>query len=173
MGAPVPLITVQGTFYRAVRADRVDEALAPPGPESAGRYHRPGQPALYLSPSPEWAKIAVAGYKREDGLARMIVPVDVGATQVLDQRDAAACAALGLDCAASDMPWRNALERGEEPPSWRNADAARAAGADGIIDRSRRIPGGWHLALFRWNDPGGPRVAVCGAPVPPSPGEAA
>jgi hypothetical protein len=53
----------------------------------------------------------------------------------------------------------------QEPPSWRNADAARAAGADGIIDRSRMIPGGWHLNLFRWNDLGGPSVTVSGEPL--------
>ena len=169
MDAPVPLLTVQGRFYRAVRADRVGEPLAPPGPESAGRYHRRGQPALYLSASPLWASIAVSPYSREDGLKRVIVPVEIGPARVADQRDAAACAALGIDCAASREPWRPALARGEEPPSWRNGDAARAAGADGIIDPSRHIPGGWHLALFRWNGLGGPLVSVCGEPVAAEP----
>jgi hypothetical protein len=65
----------------------------------------------------------------------------------------------------SNAPWRTALLRGQEPPSWRNADAARAAGADGIIDRSRMIPGGWHVALFRWNDLGGPSITVSGDPI--------
>jgi len=162
----VPLNVVQGRFYRAVIADRMGSALEPPGPESAGRYHRPGQPALYLSASPEWATIAVSGYMREDGLKRLILPVEVGEARVVDQRDPAACAALGIDCAASSLPWRPALQRGEEPSSWRNSDAARAAGADGLIDRSRHIPGGWHLALFCWNGLGGPSVSICGEPMP-------
>ncbi len=166
MDAPVPLTTVQGRFYRAVIADRVDEVLAPPLPASAGRYHRPGQSALYLSVSPEWAAIAISNYRREDGLKRVIIPVEVDPAHVLDQRDPDACAALGIDCASSGQPWQPALERGEEPPSWRNADAVRSAGADGLIDPSRRIPGGWHLTLFRWNDLGGPSVSICGAPVP-------
>ena len=140
--------------------------LAPPRPGSAGRYHRPGQPALYMSPSAEWARIAVSGYMREDGLPRVIVPLEMSVAHVLDQRDPEACLALGIERDASNVSWRPMLAASGEPPSWRNADAARAAGADGIIDRSRHIEGGWHLTLFRWNELGGPRVAVCGAPIP-------
>lgn len=162
----VPLATIEGRFYRAILASRVAGVLDPPGPGSAGRYHRHGQPALYVTQSAEWAGIAVSGYMREDGLPRMIVPVIVSAAQVLDQRDLAACEALGIDREASNVNWRQFLAAGDEPPSWRNADAARAAGADGIIDRSRHIPGGWHVALFRWNALGGPTVSVCGEPVP-------
>jgi hypothetical protein len=66
----------------------------------------------------------------------------------------------------SNSRWRKALLEGDEPPSWRNSDAARRAGADGIIDRSRGIVGGWHIALFRWNALGGPAVNVAGEPVP-------
>jgi len=62
------------------------------------------------------------------------------------------------------MRWRSALAAGYEPPSWRNADAARFADANGIIDRSRMIHGGWHLNLCRWNEVGGPLVSVCGEP---------
>ena len=160
------LRSLSGTFFRAVLADRVADVLAPPGPDSAGRYHRPGQSTLYMSPSVTWATIAVSGYIREDGRPRVIVPLIVGEAHVLDQRDEDACRAIGIDRDLSDAPWRAALATGHEPPSWRTADAARAAGADGIIDRSRMIPGGWHLNLFRWNGLGGPAVAVCGDPVP-------
>ena len=93
---PVPLLTISGRFYRAILASRVDEVLAPPGPTSAGRYHRLGQPALYLTRDPEWAYVAVSGYMREDGLPRVIVPLELGEARVLDQRDAFACTALGL-----------------------------------------------------------------------------
>jgi hypothetical protein len=72
---------------------------------------------------------------------------------------------LSVDPELSNSSWREALAAGQDAPSWRNADAARAASADGIVDRSRMIPGGWHLNLFRWNDLGGPSVSVCGAPV--------
>ncbi|MCC2976706.1 RES domain-containing protein [Sphingomonas sp. PL-96] len=160
------LRTVSGLFFRAVLADHASAVLAPPRSETAGRYHRPGQATLYMSPRQEWAMIAVSGYIREDGAPRVVVPLLVSDAHVLDQHDAAACRALAIDRDLSNAPWRPALKAGQEPPSWRNADAARAAGADGIIDRSRMIPGGWHVNLFRWNELGGPSVSVCGEPVP-------
>ena len=160
------LRTVAGLFFRSVLADRIGEVLSPPRPESAGRYHRPGQATLYMSPEREWATIAVSGYMREDGLPRVVVPLAVSHAHVLDQHDEEACRDLGIDRDLSNAQWRPALEAGKEPPSWRNADAARAAGADGIIDRSRMIPGGWHVNLFRWNELGGPSISVCGDPVP-------
>lgn len=162
---PNPFRRVEGAFFRSVLADRIGSVLDPPARGSAGRYHRLGQPALYMSPTLEWATIAVSGYIREDGRPRVVVPLMVGAAFVLDQHDADACASLGIDRDLSNAPWRPALAAGREPPSWRNADAARAAGADGIIDRSRMIPGGWHVDLFRWNDLGGPSIAPCGDPV--------
>jgi len=118
-----------------------------------------------MSPSVEWAIIAVSGYIREDGRPRVVVPLLVGEALVLDQHDEESCHLLGIDREQSNAPWRPALADGLEPPSWRNADTARAFGADGIIDRSRQIPGGWRLNLFRWNDLGGPRVSVRGEPI--------
>ncbi|MCK0531923.1 RES family NAD+ phosphorylase [Sphingobium agri] len=156
---------VSGRFFRSVLADRVDDVLKSPSPDSAGRHHRPGQAVLYMSPQLEWAMIAVSGYIREDGRPRVVVPLIVGEAHVLDQRDEHACSLLGIDRDLSNAQWRQALMAGREPPSWRNADVARSAGADGIIDRSRMIPGGWHVNLFRWNELGGPSVLVAGKPV--------
>lgn len=155
---------ISGRFYRAILAERVKAVLEPPSPQSAGRYHRHGQPALYMSPEPEWAMRAVSGYMREDGKARMLVPLLVTEAMVLDQHDEALCDRLGIDRTQSNISWRTVLDEGSEPPSWRTADIARASGADGLIDPSRNIPGGWHLDLFRWNDLGGPKVEVAGDP---------
>ncbi len=157
---------MSGSFYRAVLLDRLATALEPPERGHAGRYHRPGQPALYMSPSSDWATIAVSGYMRADRRPRVILPLMVGEALVLDQRDEAACRLLGIDRDLSNQPWRSALAAGGEAASWRNADAVRAAGADGIVDRSRMIPGGWHVNLFRWNRLGGPSVTICGDPRP-------
>lgn len=162
----VALLRISGPFFRAISADRIDDVLEPPSAHSAGRYHRPGQPALYMSPSAEWARIATSGYFREDGVQRVVVRLEVGIADVLDQRDEKACAFLGIDREKSNRSWREALKSGAEPPSWANADAARAVGADGIVDRSRHIPDGWHVTLFRWNQPGAPEVAVDGEPIP-------
>ena len=159
------LHTLGGRFFRSVPIDRLDRILSAPGPESAGRYHRLGQPALYMSPALEWAIIAVSGYIREDGIRRVVVPLQVGDAAILDQRDEDMCRHFGIDRELSNTPWRPALADGDEPLSWKNSDAARNAGADGIIDRSRKIPDGWHVTLFRWNSLGGPSVEVAGDPV--------
>lgn len=156
------LLRISGRFYRAVLADRTDKVLDPPSPVSAGRYHRLGQPALYTSARPEWAVRAIAGYMREDGRPRVVIPLMIGEADVVDQRDEASCIRLGINRDLSNESWRPVLAAGGEPPSWQSADVARAAGADGIIDRSRQIPGGWHLNLFRWNEFGGPSVRVDG-----------
>ena len=159
------MLEISGVFHRTVPTDRVAEVLAPPRADSAGRYHRHGQPALYLSPSADWARTAVSGYMREDGQPRAIVPLRVTGARVVDQRDPDACRAWGIDRAHAAMPWRPALRRQETPPSWTTADRVRATPADGLIDVSRHIPEGWHLVLFRWNAPGGPTVVAVGDPI--------
>ncbi|MBO9498644.1 MAG: RES domain-containing protein [Novosphingobium sp.] len=166
MIGPGALTGIDGHFFRAVLAGREGQVLDPPGPHSAGRYHRPGQRALYITPEADWAAIAVGNYMEEDGLARMIVPLELDGARVIDQRDPVACAALGIDPALSAGRWRPFLAAGREPPSWRNSDAARASGANGLIDPSRGIAGGWHVTLFRWNEPGAPYLRVAGPAVP-------
>jgi RES domain-containing protein len=163
--ATPPFLQVSGRFYRAVRPERLAHVLDPPAPLSAGRYHRPGQAALYITREADWAVIAVARYMAEEGSSRMIVPLRVSTAAVLDQRDAHACAVLGVDPAASACRWQVALAEQREPESWHNADAARAVGADGLTDPSRGIVDGWHLTLFRWNEPGAPTVEVDGDPL--------
>ena len=167
MGWPSSLLkSVEGRFYRAVAADHVDRVLAAPSAQSAGRYHRPGQPALYVSREADWAVIAVSRYMAEDGIARVVLPLRLSAARVVDQRDVQHCAGLGIDPQLSATRWQIALVEHRDPPSWTNADKARELGADGIIDPSRGIVGGWYMALFRWNAPGAPRIEVDGDPIP-------
>jgi len=119
-----------------------------------------------MSATVDGAIAAVSKYMRADRLPRVIVPLLVGEALVIDQREADACRGIGIDPALSSLPWQSALAVGQDPPSWRNADVARDAGADGIIDCSRNMPGAWHLNLFRWNGLGGSSVTVCGEAVP-------
>lgn len=157
---------ISGRFWRAIAADRVDRVLDPPGNDSAGRYHRPGQRALYITPEADWATIAIGRYLLADGIKRLVVPLEIDHAELFDQRDPAACAALGIDPTQSQVRWNDELAAGREPPSWLASDAARTAGADGIIDVSRGIAGGWHACLFDWNRPGAPQVRIVGEPVP-------
>lgn len=156
---------ITGQFWRAIAVERVGEVLAAPASENAGRYHRPGQAALYITPHADWATIAIGRYLLADGIARVAVPLELDDAAVFDQRDPIACAALGIDPEESQVRWNTELAAGREPPSWRASDAARAAGAQGIVDRSRGIEHGWHVCLFAWNVPGAPQVRVAGEPV--------
>lgn len=160
----VPLVEISGIFYRTVAVNKADRVLEPPSLQSAGRYHRHGQRALYMSPSLEWARTAVSGYMREDMKPRFVFTLEVTGAQVFDQRSHSACRDVGIDRELSDRPWRTALNEGREPDSWLVSDQIRGLDADGLIDVSRHIPSGWHLVLFKWNEFGGPKVCVSGGP---------
>lgn len=162
----LPLHRLSGRFWRAIAVERVGQVLDPPGTDSAGRYHRPGEPALYITPQADWATIAIGRYMLADGITRVVVPLELDGADLFDQRDPAACEALGIDPEQSQVRWNDELAAGREPPSWQASDAARAAGAQGIIDVSRGIAGGWHACLFAWNQPGTPHLRVAGDPLP-------
>ena len=166
MSESLPLRGICGRFWRAIAADRAEQVLDPPGPGNAGRYHRLGQQALYITLEADWATIAIGRYMLADGVERVVVPLELNGAEVFDQRNPAACAALGIDAAQSQVRWNDELAAGREPPSWAASDAARAAGAQGIIDVSRGIAGGWHVCLFAWNQPDAPQVRVAGQPLP-------
>jgi hypothetical protein len=160
------VLKVSGRFWRAVPANRIGQVLDRPAPDSAGRYHRSGEAALYITREADWATIALGRYLLADGVLRFAVPLELDQAELLDQRDVNACTALGFDPALSQERWQDALERGDEPASWHASDAARASGADGLVDPSRGIVGGWHVVLLRWNVPGTPQLKVAGDPQP-------
>ncbi|MCV7577481.1 hypothetical protein M3E72_010780 [Micrococcus luteus] len=83
---------------------------------------------------------------------------DVQAERIVDLRDAEALATLGIDLADAVAPWKPAVEAGEEPSSWAVRRRLEEAGAHGLIDPPRTVPGLWHLTPFRWNGGGAPRV---------------
>ena len=146
---------LSGRFYRIVFAadlGRVLDGVRTP----EARFHHSGQPALYLSPSPEAAGFAVASFVGADDPPRVLVPIRVEGARVVDLRDAAHCAALGLAGHEPSVPWQPERAEGRPATSWRASDAARASGADGMVYVARSEPSRWHLVLFRWNLPGGP-----------------
>ena len=89
-----------------------------------------------------------------------ILTVDVQASRVVDLRDASALAGFGIDLADAVAPWQEIVAAGGVPPSWTVRDRLVSAGADGLIDPSRKAPGLWHLVLFRWNADYAPTVRV-------------
>ena len=78
MSSPPPPHVISGRFWRAIATDRVTQVLEQAGPDSAGRYHRPGQPALYITPEADWATNAMGRYLLTDGIERVVVPLELG-----------------------------------------------------------------------------------------------
>jgi RES domain-containing protein len=152
---------LSGRFYRIVFAADIGHVLGGVLTPEA-RFHHSGQPALYLSPSPEAAGFAVASFVGPDDPPRVLVPVEVEGARVVDLRDAAHREALGLAGHEPSVPWQPERSAGRPATSWRASDVARAAGADGMIYVARSAPSRWHLVLFRWNEATGARVSIDG-----------
>ncbi len=157
------MLVLEGTFYRVIFADDLRYLLSGTNaPE--GRFHHGGQSALYLSASPEGARVAMATYQRPDDPPRVTVPVAVSAARVLDLRLPGTLAAMGLSGYEPAAKWQEERATGLRATSWRASDAVRAAGADGMIYASRKAPELWHLVLFHWNLPGHAQVVAAGEP---------
>lgn len=148
--------TVRGAFYRAIDPELREFALG--GSRSAGRYSRPDEPTLYLSSSVEGVNAAMIAHKDVRSTLLEILEVDVEASRIVDLRDPVALEAVGIDVSDALAPWQEVASSGGIPASWMVRDRLLAAGANGLIDPSRKQPGLWHLVLFRWNVAGAPIV---------------
>ena len=155
---------IDGVYFRIVPAS--DGARAVAGVTTAeGRFHHHGQPALYMSPSHEWAERAIDRYRAPGDMPRVAVPLRVTGGAIVDLRCAAACAALRIAPADLVAEWWRDRASGRAATSWRASDAVRAAGLDGMIYPSRTDAVRWHLVMFGWNEAGKPVVAPAGVPI--------
>ena len=159
------VITLSGTFYRMKFLAEVGEILSSAtAPE--GRSHYDGQPALYLSETPEGCQIATRIYRKPDDAPRGIFPLLVTGARIVDLRDPAATKALGIDTTHRQAHWQKIRESGQRSPTWDISDRVRELGLDGMLYESRSKPELAHLTLFRWNAHGGPTVERVGDPLP-------
>ena len=164
----LPLTDLSGTFWRIVwqhGAGAVLDGVSSP----EGRLHHSGQSALYLSPRPDWAAMAVNAYLRPDDPPRVLVSLIVASARVADLRNADICAALGITTQTAGIPWQPERQAGHPASSWAASDAVRATHADGLIYPARSYPDRWHVVLHRWNAPGCASVTATGMPEPWTP----
>ncbi len=147
------VLTLDGIYYRMKALTEAADILAPAhAPE--GRSHREGQRALYLSASPEGCVVATARYTDDATPGRGIFPLRVTNARVVDLRDDAATAALGIDTRHRAIEWQSLRANGLHSPTWDLADRVRALGLDGMLYASRTDPQKTHLTLFQWNEAG-------------------
>lgn len=150
--------TVRGTFYRAVDPRFREFAIA--GSRTAGRYSRPDEPTLYMSSSVDGVEAAMIAHKSVRSEPLEILEIDVEASGIVDLRDADALQRAGVDPADAVAPWQTVAASGGTLTSWTIRDRLLGAGANGLIDPSRKRPGLWHLVLFRWNEADAPIVRL-------------
>ena len=149
---------IHGTFYRAI--DPRFRANAITGSRSAGRYSRPSQPTLYLSSSIDGVEAEMIAHKDDRPAALQVLRLKVEASCIVDLRDTASLATIGINSADAARPWQEEARTGGTPQSWTVRDRLVEAGANGLIDPSRKRPGLWHLVLFRWNSGDAPIVQL-------------
>ena len=157
------LTEISGSFVKIAWAADWDVHLTRCAPDRPpARFNRKGQDALYLSPDPDSARVAIGQDVKHGDPPRVLLTFQVDRCALFDLRRAEAADIYAL----ASQPWRRLLAGGGRPPSWLAADRLRAEGYLGLIDPSRRRPGLWHIALFRWNEPGAPTIRRTGRPEP-------
>lgn len=129
------MIAFRGIVYRILPkgADPQAPAAAP-----EGRFHSEGQGAIYTSLSPEGTVVAIRRYLRPVDPSRVIVPLAIEADEVADLRGNVDASVVLQDKRTNGLP----------APTWSYSDAARQAGAQGMLYSSRSRPELTHLVLF-------------------------
>ncbi|OMH24165.1 hypothetical protein BKD30_09770 [Tersicoccus phoenicis] len=153
-----PLVTVQGTFFRAVDPAYRESALA--GSRSATRYAPANMPTLYLSASRSGVAAALIKHGGDRAAELEVLTFTVTAQRIADLRDVAAMRRLGVDPKDAAGDWQRETAETGTARSWRVRRALERIGATGLIDPSCKAPGLWHLALFEWNVEGAPTVQL-------------
>lgn len=136
----IELSAFKGSVFRIMYAhqkSRVCEPVSSP----FGRFHYDAQFALYTSCTEEGAKVAMQRYLHEDDPDRIIVSLEINADRVYDIRKT-------NDAGSASVVWQDIVARGERSPTWEYSDAAREAGAQGMLYSSRSRPELAHLVLF-------------------------
>ena len=133
-----------GIVWRILFADQSGKACEPVR-SPMGRFHHDSQTALYTSCTEEGAGVAIKRYVIPDESgripSRIIVPLQISAERIYDIRKSE-------NSSSASMVWQDTVEKGEAAPTWRFSDAARNAGAQGMLYASRSRPDLTHLVLF-------------------------
>lgn len=123
-----------------------------------GRWNPVGSPAIYaaLELSTAWAEYN-QGFVQHPAL---IVRMELHGGEVADLTDDAMLERLGTSAAIHQCEWREMLAQGQEPSTHILRSRLLADGIAGVIYPSFMSPGGRCLALWRWNEPGAPRLEI-------------
>ena len=123
-----------------------------------GRWNRVGQPCLYAARelSTAWAEYNQGFVQHPATIVRLILD----GARLADLTRPDVLARFGMSRAVHETEWRAELDAGRVPATHRAADRLGGEGFDGVIYPSFMSPGGTCVALWRWNENAGPRLAV-------------
>ncbi|TCL71136.1 RES domain-containing protein [Rhizobium sp. BK251] len=123
-----------------------------------GRWNPVGAPTIYAARelSTAWAEYN-QGFVQHPAL---IAQLELRNASLADLTDPACLEAFGVSADIHRCEWRMLIDSGEIPPTHRLRERLLDLGHDGVIYPSFMSPGGTCVALWRWNAPGMPELAV-------------
>lgn len=123
-----------------------------------GRWNAVGQPCLYAA-----CELSTAWAEYNQGFVQhpaTIVQLRLEGARLADLTDEQTLASFGQSPDIHRTQWRADLDEGLMPLTHRLAAALQKEGYDGALYPSFMSPGGTCVALWWWNEPGGPTLSV-------------
>jgi RES domain-containing protein len=123
-----------------------------------GRWNVIGEPCLYAA-----CELSTAWAEYNQGFVQhpaTIVQLRLEGARLADLTDEQVLARLGQSPDIHRTQWRADMDEGRMPQTHRIVAALHKKGYDGVLYPSFMSPGGTCVALWRWNDPGGPALSV-------------
>lgn len=123
-----------------------------------GRWNEIGQPCIYAA-----RELSTAWAEYNQGFVQhpaTIVQLVLSGARLADLTSGDRLAGFGFPESLHETQWRADLDAGRAPATHRAARTLRDAGFDGVIYPSFMSPGGTCVALWRWNEAGGPTLTA-------------
>ncbi len=123
-----------------------------------GRWNPTGMAAIYAA-----LELTTAWSEYNQGLTQhpgLVVRLRLGGASLADASDVDLRSRFAIPPDLGGDAWRAEAARGGSSASQRAGAAMAAAGIDGLIYPSAMSPGGRCVVLWRWNEDGGPALAV-------------
>lgn len=123
-----------------------------------GRWNPVGVPAIYAA-----CELSTAWAEYNQGFVQhpaLIAQLRLADSRLADLNDPAICDGLDVDNSIHRCEWRGDLDAGRKPATHALHGRLVEEGFHGIVYPSFMSPGGTCVALWRWNDAGGPTLAI-------------
>lgn len=121
-----------------------------------GRWNPAGMPAIYAARelSTAWAEYN-QGFVQHPAL---ILQLELSSASLADLTVASMLQELGVTSEIHECQWREDVDNGHNPTTYRLRKRLLEQGFDGVIYPSVMSRGGTCVALWQWNEPGAPRL---------------